>query len=190
MIQGLFTLLILQVEAAPTTAPSQPPPPKQSISSLSPGTMARQLAGIRERDPLGFLAMDLGDVTDLLNQLNTRDPTQPRQAQVVARLDELIEMLQRQGNGTGTGANPTKPRADSVIAKGKGGEGPMHDPKTGTRTWGELPPKQREQILQSTSEGFPPGYESILSSYYKRLAQENVESSVAPASPSTQPASK
>jgi hypothetical protein len=61
----------------------------------------------------------------------------------------------------------------------------MHDPKAGTRTWGQLPPKQREQILQSQNEGFPAGFESILSSYYKRLAQEDG----AAASPTTQPQS-
>ena len=47
----------------------------------------------------------------------------------------------------------------------------MRDPNASSRLWGQLPAKQREQILQSQTEGFPSGYESILSSYYKRLAQ-------------------
>ena len=172
----------------PSTAPAQPPAPRMSAGSMSPGSIARQIAGMRQRDPIGFLTMDLSDLTDLLSNFNTHEPTQPRQEQVVARLDELIELLQQQSSGSATRpAIPAGPRANSVIAKGPGGQGPMHDPQAGTRTWGQLPPKLREQILQSQSEGFPPGYETILSSYYKRLAQENVETSASPA-PTTAPA--
>ena len=56
--------------------------------------------------------------------------------------------------------------------------------------WGNLPPKLREQILQSKTDGFPPGYEALLQSYYRRLASEQVNTgdekpSTAP--PSTKP---
>ena len=50
----------------------------------------------------------------------------------------------------------------------------MHDARAGTHQWGELSAKEREQITQSQTEGFPPGYEAVLSSYYNRLAQEKV----------------
>jgi len=88
---------------------------------------------------------------------------------------------------------PSSPLPDSILAKGPGGESDLKDPNASARLWGQLPAKQREQILQSQTEGFPPGYESILSSYYKRLAMENAESSAPataapPAGPSTRPA--
>lgn len=50
----------------------------------------------------------------------------------------------------------------------------MIDPKQGDKNWANLPAKQREQILQSQTEGFPPGYERILQSYYQRLSEEKV----------------
>ena len=64
--------------------------------------------------------------------------------------------------------------ARSQIVRGSGGQGELHQAKSGAGRWGDLPPKRREQILQSTTEGFPPGYEQILQSYYQRLAQEQV----------------
>jgi hypothetical protein len=38
--------------------------------------------------------------------------------------------------------------------------------------WGELPAHERDRILQSLTEGFPPHYQAILEAYYKRLATE------------------
>jgi hypothetical protein len=78
--------------------------------------------------------------------------------------------------------------ASSTLAKGPGGSGPMHDAKEGTRVWGQLPPKLREQILQSQTEGFPPGYEAVLASYYAHLAQGQVPPDAADTSPTTKPA--
>ena len=48
----------------------------------------------------------------------------------------------------------------------------MHAPKSGGKKWGELPPHQRDKILQSLTEGFPVHYQQILERYYKRLAEE------------------
>ena len=44
-------------------------------------------------------------------------------------------------------------------------------------------PQLREQIMQSKTEGFPPGYESLLQSYYQRLAQEKVGDEAAAKTP-------
>ena len=61
-----------------------------------------------------------------------------------------------------------------MLANGPGGINDLHDPKAGEKQWGNLPPKLREQILQSKTDGFPPGYEALLQSYYRRLATEQV----------------
>ena len=34
----------------------------------------------------------------------------------------------------------------------------------------DLPPQLRQELLQSADEGYPPGYESLLKSYYKALS--------------------
>jgi hypothetical protein len=175
----LFALAVLLAFAsgaapsgdAPSTAPSQ----RVALPPFDPVGLVNQLAAAREQDPIGYLVTDADELTNLLARFNTRRPVQPKQEQFVAHLDKLIAMLEKQCSGSGGASpNPTRPMADSQITQGPGGAGPLHDPQQGTKAWGKLTPKQREQILQSQTEGFPQGFESILSSYYKRLAQENV----------------
>jgi hypothetical protein len=82
-------------------------------------------------------------------------------------------MLEKQCKGGGGGGpNPSRPLADSVISGGPGGQGEMVDADDQNKRWANLPPRQREAIQQSQTEGFPAGYEAILQSYYRRLAQE------------------
>jgi hypothetical protein len=182
---GAASTLASPSGGAPATAPAR----QAKLPPFNPIALIDQLAAARDQDPLGYLVIDMDELTSLLDRLNTRTPVQPKQARVVAHLDRLIEILEKQCKGSGgANPNPTKPMADSVIAKGPGGAGPLHDPQQGTRNWAQLSPKQREQILQSQTEGFPPGFESILSSYYKRLAQESVVADTA-AAPATQPTS-
>jgi hypothetical protein len=145
----------------------------------------------RMQDPLRFLANDMGGVAKDLGALKTGQPVQKDEKQVVARLDQLIAMLQKQcsGSGSGMSRNPTKPLASSRIMRGPGGQGELINARENGKEWGSLPPQLREQILQSHTEGFPPGYETILQSYYQRLAQEKVPDAGAdrPTGPTTRP---
>jgi hypothetical protein len=142
----------------------------------------------RQQDPLRYLTGDMGDIATKLSEYQTNKPVQQKQEEVVRNLDVLIKELEKQCKGGGrAGSGGGKPLSESRIVGGKGGQGELTDPKKGDKQWASLPPKQREQILQSQTEGFPPGYESILQSYYRRLSQEQVaptESSPA-AAPST-----
>jgi len=165
------------------------------ITSASPtGGMTDELHDLlhkgeelRQRDPIKALSGDMSQITDELAQEQTNAPVQAEQRQVVSQLDKLIAELSKQtGSGSGSSNNPTKPLADSKIVKGPGGSGPMHDPQAGVKGWGQLPAKDRDRILQSQNDGFPAGYEAILSSYYNRLAQEQVGDE-GKAAPATQP---
>jgi hypothetical protein len=131
----------------------------------------------------------MGHIVDDLSDQKTDLPVQTKQKEVVGELDTIIKQLEEQmksGNGGGN-PNPTKPMTKSILAKGPGGSGPLHDPRAGTHQWGDLSPKEREQITQSQTEGFPPGYEAVLSSYYNRLAQEKVASESNEQGPTTRP---
>jgi hypothetical protein len=136
-------------------------------------------------DPLAAITEKMSDIVGDLAELKTDHPVQDKQRQVVAKLDEIIMQLEKQKSKTGNGGgnNPTKPMADSVIAKGPGGIGDLRDPKSGTRNINNLPAKERDAILQSKTEGFPPGYENLLQSYYQRLAQEKVSDDATPKAP-------
>ena len=67
--------------------------------------------------------------------------------------------------------------ADSTISRGTGGIGTLVNPKDAGQDWGKLSPRERDRILQSMSEGFPPEYRTVLERYYRRLAEEKPSAS-------------
>ena len=144
----------------------------------------------REEDPLKYIARDMKSVVGDLDNLKTDRPVQAKEERCINDLDALIKKLESATQGSGGGSlNPTRPLNSSRIVGGPGGIRDLHDPKAGEKKWGELPPKEREQILQSKTDGFPPGYEAILQSYYRRLAQEKLDEGAAAAAPTTNPSS-
>jgi hypothetical protein len=171
--------------APATSAPSDP-----SIETTDSKANWKELSGLvgamLDKDPIGRIANRMGKSADLLGKFTTDQPTQTVQKNIIVGLDEFIAMLEKRKKKGKSGSGGPDPLPDSILAKGPGGEGDMRDPNASARLWGQLPPNQREQILQSQTQGFPAGYEAILSNYYKRLALENVQESV-PA-PSTRPA--
>jgi hypothetical protein len=126
-------------------------------------------------DPLGEIAADMDRVVIDLSGANTAKPTQTAQKKVVGKLDVLIARLEEEAQssrGNASGANPVRPLADSQIIGGPGGIGDLHAARKNGKQWGELPPHQRDKIVQSLTEGFPAHYQKILERYYKRLAEE------------------
>lgn len=126
-------------------------------------------------DPLGEIALEMDRVVMDLEGHSTGKPTQQRQQQIVGKLDVLIARLEEEAQSMGGGAsgsNPTRPLADSQIMGGPGGIGDLHAARKTGKQWGELPPHQRDRIVQSLTEGFPAHYQKILERYYKRLAEE------------------
>jgi hypothetical protein len=58
------------------------------------------------------------------------------------------------------------------LRQGEGGMGALIDKAEIEKDWGKLTTRERDRILQSMSEGFPPEYRTVLERYYKRLAEE------------------
>src|SRR5438132_602456 len=98
-------------------------------------------------------------------------------------------MLHEQARAVEARSKPRMYRKPGMYMRGMGGpggQGEMHDPKAGANQWGQLPAKERDQILQAGNEGFPPGYEKVLAGYYQRLSQEKVTDDSS-AEPTTRP---
>lgn len=126
-----------------------------------------------ELTPLDGVISDMQVAGGRLGRLLTDKPTQQKQQDAIDKLDVLIKVLQQRRQGSGpAGARPDKPLEDSIIKAGPGGSGPLHDANRQGRAWAELPPHERERILQSMTEGFPPHYQRLLERYYRRLAEE------------------
>ena len=109
-----------------------------------------------------------------------------RQDDIVTLLDRLmaeartLEDLQAAGAGQPRSAQrgDDQPRAgaqESVLPGAQAGEiGELHDVPRGTpgEAWGQLPPAERERILQSLRERFPSRYRQLVEQYYRSLAEE------------------
>ncbi|QDV16289.1 hypothetical protein Pan153_09160 [Gimesia panareensis] len=159
------------VEAAkPTSIPGKDLPlllpEKKDVMSL-----VRDDAWLK--DPFKNIQTDVKSVIDDFDHGQTKKPAKTTQPRIITRLDTLIEMLEKscKKGGGAAGANPSRPANSSTLGKGPGGQGDLRAPDKKGRNWADLTPKQREKILQSRTEGFPPGYEDILADYFRRLAR-------------------
>ena len=147
------------------------------IASLG-AALAVGSAGAQEEaaqaTPLDEIATRMAVVVRDLSRQTTGKPTQTKQQTVKTKLDELIAELEKEcANCRGaSGANPSKPLNDSGVKGGPGGIGDLRAPRNGGKKWGDLPPHERDRILQSMTEGFPAHYQRVLERYYRQLAEE------------------
>lgn len=180
----LKTILVLIATVASTTmwaAETEPKPTEAVLKKFSKvdsiiDDAVRAASVTKSQDPIKFICRDMKSIAGDLSEYRTDTPVQAKEQKVVGDLDEIIKMLEEQCKKSGVGGslNPTKPMTDSKLGGGPGGIHDLVDPKASDKAWGNLSPKQREQILQSKTDGFPAGYESLLQNYYKRLAAEQV----------------
>jgi hypothetical protein len=132
------------------------------------------------------IASKMTGVVDELGKKQTGTPVQGEQKAIVRDLDELIASLEKQCEQCRGGLKRNNPRSgmrDSMISSGNGEMGPLVNPGDGGKDWGQLTPRERDRILQSMTEGFPPEYRTVLERYYRRLADEKTGSAGAKAKP-------
>jgi hypothetical protein len=121
------------------------------------------------------IASKMTQVVDNLGQKKTGEPVQGEQKAIVRDLDALIASLEKQCENCRNGVKRNRPSqgmADSIISSGTGGIGDLTNPADGGKDWAKLSDRERDRILQSMSEGFPPEYRTVLERYYRRLAEE------------------
>jgi hypothetical protein len=125
-------------------------------------------------------------VVGALAKTETGERVQTKEKEVLRDLDELIALLEKECEACKNGIkknNPTRPMADSMIGSGTGGIGTLVDPGQSQKDWAKLTGRERDRILQSMSEGFPPEYRLVLERYYRRLAEEKTVKSTGVSSP-------
>jgi hypothetical protein len=149
-----------------------------------------------DENPLAAVARAMRDVQGRITRAELGPPTQAIQQRIAADLDRLIRQSrtldaqsqaqpQTTPSESGSTARPpqvqagqpksTSPRGGSAGRQASAGQSP---PTTGAvkirgmmeDVWGELPARQRQQMLQSPAEEFLPEYESMLEDYFRRLA--------------------
>ena len=140
---------------------------QQDLQALEDDTLdhiARRMDDIRRR-------LDLGRAGKKVRQIEDG---------VIESLDKLIKKLeeqqQQQGSGSsGDNLRSSNPAPDSQIIGGKG-RGEVTKRRIGAESgWGDLPAKEREEVLQQIGRDFPSHYRDVIQEYFRRLAAEGSE---------------
>lgn len=125
-------------------------------------------------------------VANRLEAIDTSDRVRDRQQKIIDLLDELIEEeekkeQQSQGGGQGGGQSaaprPQQGAQGAERSEERGGAGQIGELNEAPiarpgESWGELPPAERERILQDLRERYPTRYRQLVEQYYRALAEE------------------
>jgi hypothetical protein len=133
---------------------------------------------------MAAIAGKMNVVVGSLAKTTTGAPVQKKQKVILRDLDALIAELEKECQGCKNGIAANRPRSgmkDSNIHGGTGGVGDLVQPGKGEKDWAKLSPRERDRIIQSMSEGFPPEYRTVLERYYRRLAEEKAAAPAAEA---------
>lgn len=143
----------------------------------------------------------LGEVSDLMTYSGRRlrhgqigEPVRVSQIRAIELLNKLIEEAEdrEQGNcdsdceggggggggqgqsGGSAGGAPGAPAEESSLPGGEGRIGELRRSPTARpgEMWGQMPPHERERILQSLRQDFPSQYRQLVEQYYRQLAKE------------------
>jgi len=157
---------------------------KRSFCILSALGLSACLFGIAStagaQTTMSEISTKMTGVAGELAKTVTGKPVQEEQKTIVRDLDELIASLEKECEACRNGMKRNNPRnglPDSVISRGTGGVGPLGDPQQSEKDWAKLSSRERDRILQSMTEGFPPEYRQVLERYYRRLAEEKTAAS-------------
>jgi len=138
-----------------------------------------------EADSLDEIARLMDDIRRRLALARAGKVVRDQEDAVIAKLEKMIEDLeqqrqqreqqrqQRQQAGR-SGRQPNNPMQDSNPAALKGA-GEVDPKNIGKRDgWGNLPPKERQEVLQQIGRELPAHFRETIEEYFKRLAQDGV----------------
>ena len=126
-------------------------------------------------DPFSVLGSEMNSSASDLKDGAVVRSTRQTQPRILSRLDRLVLLLEKQckSGGGPAGNRATKPAGDGNLAAGPGGGGELQNADGPARGMDRLSDAERSRILQTQTEGFPPGFDDVLSDYYRRLAVED-----------------
>jgi len=143
--------------------------------------MQQDLQGL-EDDTLDHIARRMDDIRRRLHLGRAGQKVRKIEDGVIESLDKLIKKLEEeqkktQGSSGGSSNNirSSSPAPDSQIIGGKG-RGDVTKRRIGAESgWGDLPEKQRQEVLQQIGREFPAHYRDVIEQYFRRLAAEGSE---------------
>jgi hypothetical protein len=145
------------------------------VACLSCPTLAQEPATPAQPPTMSAISGKMTGVAGDLARTVTGAPVQKQQKVILRDLDTLIADLEKKARSARGGVKRPDPRIgmrDSMIGRGPGGIGDLVDPGQSKKDWAKLSERERERIVQSMTEGFPPEYRTVLERYYRRIAEE------------------
>ncbi len=140
--------------------------------------MQSDLKPLKE-DSLDEIARLMDDVQRRLELGRAGKRVRKEEDEVIAKLDKIIEELEKQaksgggGGGAAGSGNPSAPQNDSIGGDNRG-PGKVDNRPIGNKSgWGNLPEKQRQEALQQISKEFPSHFREVIEEYFRRLAQDD-----------------
>jgi hypothetical protein len=145
--------------------------------------MQTDLAAVKE-DSLDHIDRRMRDVDGRLDHAQAGKKVRGVEDGIIASLDKLIEEEEKRqqeaaaaaGSRMGPGGRrSSSPAPDSARLLGKG-PGDVAKKPIGTHSnWGDLPAKERQEVLQAIGKEYPSHYRDVIEQYFKRLASEDEE---------------
>lgn len=192
-LPGLDELLGLPPKPAPT--PQQPADkPEPATPPPADKELDRKLTGREMNETFAQAVTLMGDTADrLARHGDTGIDTQRIQEEIIKRLDTLIETAREQqqqqsssSSSSSSSAQQPQPQQEQQRGRQPSGEnttaatppgmqtGPLRESLDAARaSWGALPARVRDALLQGSGEKYSSLYEALTEEYYRRLAEES-----------------
>jgi hypothetical protein len=153
------------------------------------GTLAHLMeADIKplKEDSLDEIARLMDDIRRRLALARAGKVVRDEEDRVIAKLEKMIDELEQQRQmkqmkmqqskkNRNSKRPPNSPMQDSQRAELKGA-GEIDPKNVGKRDgWGNLPPKERQEVLQQIGRELPAHFRETIEEYFKRLAQDGVK---------------
>ena len=128
-----------------------------------------------ETDSLDEISRIMNDIRRRTDLTRSGKIVLKREADVIKKLDKLIEELeaQQQSQPAADNVTPSRPMQDSFRAGGKGSGQVTNKRQVDGGDWGELPPADRAAALAEMAKDMPPHYRAVIEEYFKQLAKQN-----------------
>jgi hypothetical protein len=175
--------------------------PKGEKPPVGPAEVGEDIGMPAEDEPLARISQEMRTVESLISGEAKGGAPEPIQRKILEELAKLIEDAEKQraaqqqssaksGKSQQVSKRQTVSQPRALTTPGKPSTQPAQDSTDKLRqsqsahvdpaavramlkeTWGNLPSRAREQMLQNTPERFLPQYELLIERYYKRLAEE------------------
>lgn len=132
-------------------------------------------------DTLDEIARLMSDVQRRLELARAGKKVRDEEETIVAKLEKLIEekekqQQQQQQQAQAQGNQSSNPAQSSTPAGGPRAKGEVDPKDIGKKDgWGNLPPKERQEVLQQIGRELPAHFRETIEEYFKRLAQDGVK---------------